>query len=951
MKKYAMTLGLMLGMLSLTGCQKDIDNSTNIEGAEQQITRTITVEGEWEGDTRSEYVEGEGVQLTGKEVLTVYYGDAQYTANDTADASKLAKTKAEPSGEGDFLYTFSHSAIDGAAAYDYYFIMPNTTTNNMQSKGHRPMVYLNTIQAPKANTFDAAQDYLVGQPLLNQSEAATSSTVRFKRMFAPLRMMVKNGGALLEGEKILYATISQSATCTAKNPLVGSVYFRFSPGNDNPEKSDAYEDARIRNFLSTGYGNKVTAFYPTGLEIAGEGYPVWYIINPSNTDNDTPTTISGDMTVTLVTDQRMLSRTVTLANPMEFAANKLNQFSITFGDDADVVAGEAVTTTFANYSSLSDLEGWEFEHCSYNNKSVEIANSETNAGKITLPTPAGKKITKIIVLPSLYHPNNSTLNNLELHAGDATIESYNFNTQNMLTSTENMYGYLVIDVPVEYQAAQLALVKPTTDKAKSSIRAITLIYEDSTAPAASVKFVSADLEELTFNVEMVNAEKYYYFCQPSSEEAPTAEEVVSNGTEATDTNLTITGLNEATAYTLYVVAVKGDTKSSVASAEGKTKNSATDYYELYKAGNDITINGITYKAGDYTPILGDATTADYNFHNDLNKKTSKIILFLDTDGEHIATIANNTNIFADIVITSRYSNKKATLKPGTYMKLSATNSGAGLSLLNLNIDLSSITNDYFLSNSGATADIEHLVVKGCDIAITQNRFYQANSNAYGCIIKNITFENNVYRATYASATKAFLIDAKNCPRQADFERLTVKNNLFYNSNQQTAGLCILNYANGTAQTSSEQKLVIVCQNNTFVDLVGRDMYFKLYKISAITIQQNLFYATETGVFFNSSNAPVNSLTYRTYAVSEIEGATSNKTLATDVCASCSISDNIHYGFNGWNYYDSSSTYNQGGQNTQPKLSESPFTTFDPANGVFDVSTAYMTYGYQTSYSY
>ncbi len=827
MKKYVMTLGLMLGMLSLTGCQKDIDNSTNIEGAEQQITRTITVEGEWEGDTRSEYVEGEGVQLTGKEVLTVYYGDAQYQANDEATDSKLAKTKAEPSGEGDFLYTFSHSAISGATAYDYYFIMPNTTTNNMQSKGHRPMVYLNTIQAPKANTFDAAQDYLVGQPLLNQSEAATSSTVRFKRMFAPLRMMVKNGGALLEGEKILYATISQSATCTAKNPLVGSAYFRFSPGNDAPEKSDAYEDARIRNFLSTGYGNKVTAFYPTGLEAAGEGYPVWYIINPSNTDNDTPTTISGDMTVTLVTDQRMLSRTVTLANPMEFAANKLNQFSITFGDDVDVVAGQAVTTTFANYNSLEDLEqeGWEFLHSNYNNKSIEIANSETNAGKITLPTTAGKKITKIIVLPSLYHPNNSNLNNFQLHAGDTTVESFNFNAQNMLTSADNMYGYLVIDVPVEYQTAKLALVKPTTDKAKCSIRAITLIYEDSTAPAASVEFVSADFEELTFNVEMVNAEKYYYLCQPSSEKAPTAEEVVSNGTETTATKLTITGLNEATAYTLYVVAVKGDAKSPVASAEGKTKSSATDYYELYNTNGFVTIGDYTFTKEDW----GDATLVTTDKLTTKNL-TSGGIVFVE-QGNADFTTESNLQLGKNLTLIGRYNNQQPTINT---KKLQLTG-GCSYNFVNMRITNGTTTDNFFTTDNGSVVDpISSIIIKDCTLEPFKHVISVNKYAVKSCIIDNCVIKlNNTFGV--------FIVANDNIePYTNLFEFLKVTNCVIYSESE------IQSYLIGANSIKRNMPNVTIEFTYNTIYNIYRNPYINLYNAKQVDVEYNVAYSSETG---------------------------------------------------------------------------------------------------------
>ncbi len=931
MKKYLMTLGLMLGMLSLTSCQKDaVDNSLEIENG-GKITHTFTMGGEWNKRTRSYYEEGEGVKLTGQEAITVYYGDAQYAANDETANSKLKTTKGTP--EGNFAYSFSHDAISGAEAYDYYFVMPNTTTNNVQSKGHRVLVYLNTIQTPSATTFDPAQDYLLGRPILNQSSALTDATVYFKRIFAPLRMTIKNDGLLEAGEKILYTTISQSTPCTQKTGLTGNAYIMFSDGDNSATKSDAYEHAVIRNFSSTGVGNKVTAFYPNGLEADASGnFPIWFIINPENYSTGDPTSISGDMTVTIVTDKRMVSRTVTLENPMNFASDKLNKFSITFAENADIVSGEAVTTVFANVASLDELTGWSFENCSINKNALEVAKDAN--GRINIPARAGYSVKKIVVLPSLYHPNNSTANTVSLYSGDEKVgETYEFNAQKMLTDNSNMYGYLVVDVPATAQS-NIALVRESTSVI-SSIRAITVIYEKSDSPQAAVELTNADKTALTFNVALTNANKYYYLLQATADAAPTADDVVANGEEGTNAELTISGLNEDTAYTLYLVPAQDSKNGSLVSVDAKTMSSAIDYYTEYTSGKDITVNGITFKAGDYTAVLGDATTADFNYHNTLNEKEEKIIIFMDTEGNYVGTNGSNTNIQGDIVIMSRYSNKKANIKPGKYLKLSAQTEGAAsLTLLNLNIDFPAASGgSYLFSNSGAAADTEALIFKGCSINIEKQRFYQAHNSHLNYIIKNIIFENNVYRTTYDNSAKNYMFDFKATPRMGAIETIKLVNNIFYNSNNLTAAWNITAYGNGS-ETFDDYVLEITCKNNTFIDLVGRDMYFKVYRMKSFNVNDNIFYGTQTSGTYDDKN----SLLYRTYG-------TGHEVIPF------SVTGNVYYGYVNWNHYTSDSTFVIGGKNTQVKLDASPFTTLDPANGVFVVSSAYANLGYQAEYTY
>lgn len=936
MKKYLMTLGLMLGILSLTGCQKDnTDSSVNIE-SEKMITRTFTVAGEWCEDTRSYYEEGEGVKISGTEILSVYWGDAQYAANDNTANSKLNRIKGSPSKTTAFEYTFSHNPVEGASAYDYYFIMPNTTTNNQQSKGHRPMVYLNTIQTPAANSFDPAQDYLVGKPLLNQSEVNSNASVYFKRMFAPLRMTVKNGGLLQEGEKILYATISQSATCSAKTALVGSAYFRFSSGNDAADKSDAYADARIRNFLATGYGNKVTAFYPTGLETDADGnYPVWYIVNPSNVDNDEPTTISGEMTITLVTDKRMVQRTVTLSNPMELAANALNKFSITFGDNATSISGEAVTTAFANVASLDELDTWSFSsNCSYANSSLEIANG--SEGKVTLPSVSGKKISKIIVLPSLYHPNNSNVNTLDLYAGETQVGSYNFNAQNMLTSAENMYGYLVIDVPTEYQTSELSLVKPSTDGAKSSIRAITLIYESSTAPAATVELLSADKTTLSFNVELANATKYYYLCQPAADTAPSVEEVVNNGTESTATELTIENLSEATEYVLYVVPVgENDAQGALVTAEGKTKSSVSDFYSRWESGEDI--------------VIGDLTVNNTNYPNAVKVNISELknkdftdggLIFIEGEGSYTMTaspalvndcivIGNDPKYQPSIIM--HYVNNSGDIK-ANYFALRAKKN-----FVFKNLKLDGDSNNYLFANTDATnaSGEGNLYIEDCTISTNGNVISDSNTTL---TLASVYINNCVIDFSTSSTGKAIYGFATKLPNKgaSTLLKVTVTNNVVYSSTTLTNYLVMIGGNKTTTADFTAYATVnaeVVVNQNTTYGLFHTNGLVSVYSAKSVTALNNLHY------FDNKTSLNTS------YDVGYYKSG--------DTTVECKVRNNAAYtnneGTQYWKPVNNSSYANTSAGDNLYKLTDEPFSSVDLTTGYLPVDASVVTNGAGATY--
>lgn len=368
-----------------------------------------------------------------------------------------------------------------------------------------------------------------------------------------------------------------------------------------------------------------------------------------------------------------------------------------------------------------------------------------------------------------------------------------------------------------------------------------------------------------------------------------------------------------------------------------------DLYSVYKNGEDITIDGITYKAGEYAFSLIDATQQNVDIRGKVNNVAEKTILFLDTQNDYQCYTASTVNVASDIVLIGRYRDRKANFQPQMNWKLVSTDEAnpAGLSWVNLNIDagldIATSNNNYLLNNSGSTEDSEKFVIANCNLNnLNKDRIYQAS--VVNSVIKQVVLTNNVFQFNVATSADKYFFDFKACARLAAIEKITIENNLIYNKTNETAWLRIVSYTNATAQTDTTQQLELACNNNTFVNMIGRQIYFKLSFANSFTARNNIFYA-------NADYDVQGSTLMCFYGVSP-SGA-DNKS-ATDVCKTITIEDNIYYGLlsKNWNNYNSNSTIVAAGKNSQTKLEATPFETFEAENGIFTPKAEYVQYGVQ-----
>lgn len=435
MKKSFIIFGLAAGALMLASCQKELTEGNGQGASVPQVTKTMYVEGnEWipEDGTKTAYQPGQGVQWTGTETFAIYYGNS---ANVSGASGKYMAGKAgNVASSGNGHYTFSHDAIDGAETYDYCVIVPDLKTTDTNNTGTAASFKLSPVQTPGADTYDPNYDILLGQGAQQVAVETELEITNFKRLTAPLRLTITDGAGILGNEKIYAVTLRFNQAIEKNIGMAGTGYLNF-----------AYEyDACKVNSINAP-SNTVTAVYAEGLQKSGEGWPVWYSVYPFAS--------TGDMTVTVTTETKTLVRTIPAAGA-SILANQLN--GLTFD-----ISGSGYTESESLYWDFTALEtiapqqvasdgksyNWGFANCKVWNgddatgQLPSSLRANANGGEITLPTIAGKQITKI----RLYaHPNNaqSANNKITLNAGTAhAFSSYADNAETLNS------GVLEIAVP------------------------------------------------------------------------------------------------------------------------------------------------------------------------------------------------------------------------------------------------------------------------------------------------------------------------------------------------------------------------------------------------------------------------------------------------------------------------------------------------------------------------
>ena len=403
MKRQFTVICLMAGMVALVSCQKELTENGGNAGAVKMVTKTMVAEGnEWVPDTKTEYEPGTGIVWSGNETMHIFYGNPANEENATS-ANKYMQEGVTATSLGGGKYSFSHKEIEGITEYDYCVLTPALPTTGINGPGLAASFKFSPVQTPGQNTFDPNYDVLFGQGAKNVTLSKELEVTNFKRIFTPMKVELRDADNVAADGKIYAATVSFSQAATtggSATGLAGLFYLNFGY---------EYDECVVNSGTATT--NTVSALYADGLAKLGDNYPVWFMVYPTLFE------AGGTATFTVVTGTKTITRTVSLAGPIDIEANVFN----TVGVD---ISGEGYSETESIYQDFTTLESlstslvasdgntyiWGFSGCiawdGGNSTGImpRALRLTGGSGSVTLPYISGKQITRI----RLYaHANNA----------------------------------------------------------------------------------------------------------------------------------------------------------------------------------------------------------------------------------------------------------------------------------------------------------------------------------------------------------------------------------------------------------------------------------------------------------------------------------------------------------------------------------------------------------------
>lgn len=305
---------------------------------------------------------------------------------------------------------------------------------------------------------------------------------------------------------------------------------------------------------------------------------------------------------------------------------------------------------------------------------------------------------------------------------------------------------------------------------------------------------------LTFDVVLTNATTWKYICQPSSEQVPTADEIMSTGTEGSGTSVTVSGLEGETDYTIYVVAYDGAAVSDVASAQNRTLVAPVDYYT-----KGVDINGTNYSSSSTGATAveesKDFTGSDFG---------SDAVYFLGDQDNTLSYTAQGT-VTSNQAFIGRYSDSKPTLTLNGNITLN--NQSATVAFKNLNIAFDA----RFIQATADTGGAASLIFENCEISYTGS-YIATFTNAKAAVIGNIIFRNCkiCYEGTPSGTTTTINIittDNAGFTGAAGLKSVLFDNNVIYT--EKVASFIVFNGQKAPAFTN----LDISFTNNTLVNFM------------------------------------------------------------------------------------------------------------------------------------
>lgn len=334
---------------------------------------------------------------------------------------------------------------------------------------------------------------------------------------------------------------------------------------------------------------------------------------------------------------------------------------------------------------------------------------------------------------------------------------------------------------------------------------------------------------ISFTVDPnTDATSWKYILKPSSEAAPTVDEVNASGTESSDETITIdNNLTTGTEYTIYVLAIntKEETVTTATKlATAKNTPMYDTYYDAYNNNQDIVIAGKTINKTTY----GDAvkiTESTYKITTATGSNTGKVAVYFidcetslnfaesaDTPHGTLLLIGNKVNEKVKVTISNRINlNNNTDAENKTFichnmifdsqsmtqspLAFSASVKYGNVILSHCDI-LWPIETNFIYSNS-AEKPIGSIIFDSCKFDF-ENRTPKQNRPMMACgtgavTVDEFIFNNNIVYASDVRDVRLLLINS------GTVKKISVKNNTFINAWQNIEGGTPVFFSVGTSE--------------------------------------------------------------------------------------------------------------------------------------------------------
>lgn len=300
--------------------------------------------------------------------------------------------------------------------------------------------------------------------------------------------------------------------------------------------------------------------------------------------------------------------------------------------------------------------------------------------------------------------------------------------------------------------------------------------------------------------------------------------------------------SRATANNTDEVVVQVNKGMYWAVAKVKIREKVTNYFnQVYSVGQNIVVGepgnengfGVNINNSDYSGgvLLQDAASISDNG------------VYFVADGATVTLGAISD--LNSLVIVGNNPDKPSTIKVDANSLLLGSTGGKGIVMKNIILDTenATFTNGGLIATTNGSVDtkFDHIIFDGCDVKMLVNKMlvrFDRRTDSYISTIRNFAIYNTKVKLPLSTnAVNMFFVYADNTKTFNGCESLVYKNNVFYAAEN---GGILTNFALLQANTSLGEFNKVVVQNNTFVNILAKNILVRA-KINKLSVTNNLLW--------------------------------------------------------------------------------------------------------------